>query len=86
VERILQWLDDLDDLLGAVGLLTERLRHFAVALARLTALSCVTACGIFAALSEPPLGLAVAMLLFVLLLYRGVTRPGLAVRRPGATA
>ena len=86
MERILQWLDDVDDLLGAVGLLTERLRHFAVALLRLIALFSVTACGIVAALTKPPLGLAVAILLFVFLLYRGVTRPGLAVRSRGAPA
>ena len=81
MERILQWLDDLDDLFGAVGLLAERVRHPAVTLARLFALLSVALCGVFAGLTEPPLGLAVAMLLFVFLLYRSVTQPGFAVRR-----
>ena len=81
VERILQWLDDLDDLFGAAGLLAERVRHLAVIMARLLVLLSVALCGVFAGLNEPPLGLAVAMLLFVFLLYRSVTRPGFAVRR-----
>jgi hypothetical protein len=84
VERILQWLDDLDDLFGAVGLLAERLRRLAITLARLCVLLTVVACGVFAALTEPPLGLAVAILLFVFLLYRSVTRPGFAVRGSAA--
>jgi hypothetical protein len=84
LERILQWLDDLDDLFGAVGLLAERLRRLAIKLARLFVLLTVVSCGVFAALTEPPLGLAVAILLFVFLLYRSVTRPGFAVRGSAA--
>ena len=84
MERILQWLDDLDDLFGAVGLLAERLRRLAITLARLFVLLTVAACGVFAALTEPPLGLAVAILLFVFLLYRSVTRPGFALRDSAA--
>ena len=80
MERILQWLDDLDDLFGAVGLLAERLRRLAVTLIRLIVLLGVAVCGVLAALAEPPLGLAVAILLFVYLLYRSVTEPGFAVR------
>ena len=80
MERILQWFDDLDDLFGAVGLLAERARHLAVTMARLLVLFSVALCGVFAGLTEPPLGLAVAMLLFVFLLYRSVTQPGFAVR------
>ena len=86
MERILLWLDDLDDLFGAVGLLAERARRFAVTLARLLALSCVVSCGFLAALAEPPLGLAVAILLFVFLLYRSVTQPGFAIRGRRAAA
>ena len=85
LERILQWLDDLDDLFGAAGLLAERMRGLVVTLAGLFALFFVAACGVVAAITEPPLGLAVAMLLFVSLLYRSVTRPGFIVRG-GATA
>jgi hypothetical protein len=80
LERILQWFDDLDDLFGAAALLAERMRRLVFALAGLSALFSIAACGIFAALREPPLGLAVAILLFVFLLYRNVTRPGFATR------
>ena len=86
MERILQWLDDLDDLFGAVGLIAERMRRVVLILARLLALVCVVSCGVFAALTEPPLGLAVAILLFVFLLYRSVTQPGFAIRGRRATA
>ncbi len=82
----MQWLDDLDDLFGAIGLLVERVRRFLVALTRVLTLFSVAACGIFAALREPPLGLAVVILLFVFLLYRGVTRPDLAIRGRRAAA
>ena len=83
MERILQWLDDLDDLFGAVGLLAERVRRLAVTLAKLLVLLSVALGGVFAGFTEPPLGLAVAMLLFVFLLFRSVTQPGFAGRRGG---
>lgn len=75
MERLLQYLDDLDDLYGVLGLLTERLREI-VWLASLIAGSLVLGtAGVLIALNEPPLGLATAMLLFVWLLYRAVTQP-----------
>ena len=86
LERILQWLDDLDDLYGTVGLLAERIRRLVVNLARTLALVFVVASGVTAALTEPPLGLAIAILLFVFLLYRSVTQPGFAVRGRQAVA
>lgn len=86
MERILQWLDDLDDLYGAAGLVAERARRIALNLARLSMLLAVGACGVFAALKEPPMGLAVAILLFVFLLYRSVTQPGFASRGRRAAA
>jgi hypothetical protein len=39
-----------------------------------------------AALAEPPLGLATAILLFVFLLYRSATQPGFASRSRRAAA
>ncbi len=86
LERILQWLDDLDDLYGAARLLVERVRRFAWNLARLLVLVLAGAGGVFAALREPPLGLAVAILWFVFLLYRAVTQPGFASRGRTAAA
>jgi len=86
LERILLWLDDLDDLFGVIGLLSERILRSIAKLMRLVALVSVAGCGIFAALTEPPLGLAVAILLFVFLLYRSATQPVFADRRRGAAA
>jgi hypothetical protein len=86
LERLLLWLDDLDDLFGVLGLLGERMRRHLLTLVRLLTLSSIAACGVFAALREPPLGLAVAILLFVFLLYRSVTRPGFAIRNRQAAA
>jgi hypothetical protein len=86
LERILLWLDDLDDLFGVIGLLSERILRSIAKLMRLVALLSVAGCGIFAALTKPPLGLAVAILLFVFLLYRSATQPGFAVRRRGVAA
>lgn len=83
---MLLWLDDLDDLFGTVGLLAERMRRLCLAITRLFALVAFTACGVLAALAEPPLGLAVAILLFVFLLYRNVTQPGFVVRSRRAPA
>ena len=83
---MLQWLDDLDDLLGVLGLLAERMRRHLLTLARLLTLGSIVTCGMLATLREPPLGLAVAILLFVFLLYRSVTRPGFAVRGRRAAA
>jgi len=75
LERLLQYLDDLDDFYGVLGLLSERLREI-VWLASLIAGSVVLGtAGILIALNKPPLGLAMAMLLFVWLLYRAVTNP-----------
>ena len=86
MERILLWLDDLDDLFGVVALLSERILRSIAKLLRVVALLSVAGCGIFAALTEPPLGLAVAILLFVFLLYRSATQPGFAARRRGVAA
>jgi hypothetical protein len=75
VEKLLQYLDDLDDLFGVVGLITERLRNV-IWLVVFLALGGIAAYGaVMLALTEPPLALAMAVMLFVILMYRSVTRP-----------
>ena len=72
MERILQYWDDLDDLVYAVLLTWESIRRlfrFTLYLAGLTAVQSV---GIYFALTAPPLAIAIATLLVVTLLYRGV--------------
>ena len=74
MERVAQYLDHLDDLVGIFGLIGERIRNILLpsALVLLTA----TAPGAIAlAAAEPPLALATAVMLSVFLLYRSVTRP-----------
>ncbi len=73
MERLLQYLDDLDDLYGMVGLINERLRRFLIALFFYMTLCSGALAGIWIALVHPPLALATAILLFVTLLYRSVT-------------
>ena len=73
MERLLQYLDDLDDLYGMVGLINERLRRFIYALFSYLLLSAGALAGAWLAMLHPPLALATSILLFVTLLYRSVT-------------
>ena len=75
VERLLQWWDELDDLVGVVGLASERIRNLSVSVGLACAGFLLPLGGIALALSHPPLALASAIILFVTLLYRSVTTP-----------
>ena len=73
MERLAQLLDDLDDLVSTILLLSERIRrYFLTAVMALLGLA-IQIGGILLALSQPPLALATALLLFVSLFYRTVT-------------
>lgn len=75
MEIFLQYWDDLDDLLGVLGLVAERIRR--ILLFTLSALFffAVVATLVVVSLAKPPLALAFATLLAVSLLYRSVTSP-----------
>ena len=75
MECFLQYLDDLDDLYGAFGLVWEKMRRTTLKLISLTMILAVAAGGISLALAHPPIALATSTLLFVVLLYRSVTVP-----------
>ena len=75
MECLLQYLDDLDDLFGAVGLLSERLRRGMLKLLTVIMATVVAAAGVWLALLHPPIALATSTVLFVTLLYRTVTAP-----------
>ena len=75
MERILRYLDDLDDLYGAFGLVWERARRALLRLAYATLLAAIAAGAMWLALLQPPVAMAVATMLFVILLYRSVTAP-----------
>lgn len=73
MECFLQYLDDLDDLYGAAGLVWEHLRRTILTLVSLTMILGVAASGVLLALAHPPIALATSTLLIVTLLYRSVT-------------
>ncbi len=75
MECFLQYLDDLDDLYGAFGLVWEKLRRALLKLTSLLMVLAVAAGGISLALAHPPIALATSTMLFVILLYRSVTVP-----------
>jgi len=75
VERLIQYLDDLEDIFYAVALLMERLRRGLQMLLLIAASVTVQFLGILLALSRPPMALAVVCLITVGMLYRLVTGP-----------
>lgn len=79
MERLVQFLDDIDDLFFMIGLISERIRHAALSLLIATVGLVALAGGVFLALRHPPLALATAIILFVYLLYRSVTAPRLEI-------
>ena len=72
-ERALQYWDDLDDLVGAIALRGERIRQLVLFSATTLLFLSLVLAGIGVAMSEPPLALAIVVLLFVTLMYRTVT-------------
>jgi len=77
----MQLLDDLDDLIAAIGLIRERIRRFFLALFFLAVASLALVAGVLLALRHPPLASATAVILFVTLLYRSVTVPRATFRQ-----
>ena len=75
MECLLQYLDDLDDLFGIVGLVWERLRRAMLRLLAVLMAAVVAGAGMWLALLHPPIALATSTVLFVVLLYRTVTAP-----------
>jgi len=73
MERLVQYLDDLEDIYFAMALVMERVRR-AIQLCLLLGISFgIQFLGVLLALSMPPLALAVVCLTVVGMLYRGVT-------------
>ena len=62
MERFLQYLDDIDDLVGVLGLLYERIRIFALTLGVLILALCVAVGAMWLALVHPPVSLAIGTL------------------------
>ena len=79
MERIAQLLDDLDDLISTIGLVSENIRRFLLSLLAACTTVAIQVGGILLALAHPPLAMALAILLFVSLLYHSVTSPRLEI-------
>jgi hypothetical protein len=80
MEVFLQYLDDLDDLVGAFGLVLERIRRVVVFAFATVAFFAALAGLLVVSLAKPPLALAIATLMGLSLLYHSVTRPHPVVR------
>lgn len=69
---MLQWLDDLDDWVGALGLLAEKIRSGLLKLVAMSALVLVLGLGVVLAQVHAPMATAIATLLFLGLLNKSV--------------
>ncbi len=70
MERLLQYLDDVDDLVGLLGLSYESIRRFALRLVALVAGVLALSAGFLLALSYPSPALGIGLLLLIFLGYR----------------
>ena len=75
MERLLQYWDDLDDLVGALYLYYERIRRVVLFTLYALVVSLIQVGGVLLALEQPPLAMAAATILIVTLMYRSVTGP-----------
>ena len=74
MEILAQYLDDFEDLFYAVALLTEKIRNIVRFFLFMVTSLTLQSLGVFIALASPPIAVAVASLLLVGTLYRGVVR------------
>ena len=74
MEVLVQYLDDLEDLIYAIVLLAEKIRNAVQFFLFMVASFSLQMCGVFIALVSPPMAVAVASLLLVGMLYRGVVQ------------
>lgn len=77
MERLLQYLDNVDDLFGMLGLLWERVRSALMLLFAAALMLAASATGIWLALLHPPAAAAISTVLLVVLLYLSATSPTL---------
>jgi hypothetical protein len=73
MERFMQYWDDLDDLLGMIGLVSERIRNMLFISALLLTAVVVQIGAVLLALRHPPLASAAAAMLAFILLYHFAT-------------
>lgn len=76
MERLIQYLDEIEDLFYVAPLIVEQLRRAIQRILFLLGSISLQIAGIVLALKHPPLALAIATLLMVGLLFRAVVIPG----------
>jgi hypothetical protein len=75
VERLIQYLDEIEDLFYVAPLIAEQVRRAIQRILFLLGSISLQIAGIVLALRHPPLALAIATLLLVSLLFRAVVIP-----------
>ncbi len=75
MERLIQYFDDLEDLIFAAPLVAEQLRRAVQRVLFLLVSIGLQGVGVILALKHPPLALAIVMLLLVGMLHRAVVIP-----------
>ncbi len=74
MERLAQYLDNLEDLIFAAALKAERIRQILQFLLFMAASAALQVLGVLIALRNPPMAVAVAALLMVGMIFRAVVR------------
>lgn len=75
MERLIQYLDELEDLVCAAPLIAEQLRRAIQRILLLLGFVGLQAAGVILAQEHPPLALAVVAVLAVGLLFKAVVQP-----------
>ena len=79
MERLAQFLDDLDDLIGIIALVSEPIRKAFYSLLFASVVVTTQVGGVLLALAHPPLALGLALLLGISWLYHSVTSQRLEI-------
>ena len=74
MERFVQWLDDIEDLVYAVLLTRETIRRRLKAVFYAIAALALLGASVMLALASPPIAVAAGSLLLVTILYRGAVQ------------
>ena len=74
MERFVQWLDDIEDLVYAVLLTRETIRRRLKAMFYAIAALALLGASVLLALTSPPIAVAAGSLLLVTILYRGAVQ------------
>jgi len=80
MEVLVQYLDDLEDLVYTIALLAEKIRNAVRFFLFMATSITLQTLGVFIALASPPIAVAIASLLLVGMLYRSVVHSPLLAK------